>query len=80
MKLVRISLIILSLGMMGFFPTFSQGLKVEPKLELSGGGTDSNKTNLCRCKSGGCYGGNLISFRARCGQGTCSDGEANCPR
>ena len=23
---------------------------------------------ICRCKHGGCYGGNAISFRSRCGQ------------
>lgn len=42
---------------------------------------------ICRCKYGGCFGGNAISFRARCGQsgvepdGTvtlCSEFVSNC--
>lgn len=38
----------------------------------------------CRCKSGGCYGGNALSFRANCanftdGKGDCNHFKSNCP-
>lgn len=35
--------------------------------------------NICRCKHGGCYGGNAFSLRPRCGQGSCSEAVSNCP-
>jgi hypothetical protein len=34
--------------------------------------------NVCRCKHDGCYGGNAISLRPRCGQGDCSTQLGNC--
>lgn len=38
----------------------------------------------CRCKKGGCYGGNALSFRANCtnfehGEGDCTKSN-NCPK
>lgn len=29
---------------------------------------DHPTQSICRCKQGGCFGGNAISIRARCGQ------------
>jgi hypothetical protein len=40
---------------------------------------DPPKENLCRCRKGGCFGGNQISLNSRCGQGSCADGSSNCP-
>lgn len=40
-------------------------------------------TLYCRCKHGGCYGGNFFSFRANCGNypggtGNCASQKSNC--
>ena len=40
---------------------------------------DPPDENICRCKDDGCYGGNLISLRPRCGQGDCTQWIQNCP-
>lgn len=38
-------------------------------------------TFVCRCKHGGCYGGNIISFRSACAKNVvmCRDYDSNCP-
>lgn len=73
MKKLKISLIALSLGLMGYFPISAQ------TFEIDNPWPETPEENLCRCKADGCYGGNLISFRARCGQGDCSASSSNCP-
>ena len=39
-------------------------------------------TMKCRCKRGGCFGGNSISFRSMCATGTnhCGGSSGNCGR
>lgn len=43
---------------------------------------DMDSVNRCRCKDGGCYGGNAISFRASCAKAEypikCNDYKSNC--
>lgn len=43
---------------------------------------EENDIMHCRCKKGGCYAGNWVSFRPECatGHGTvdCSEGAGNC--
>lgn len=46
--------------------------------------TEDGTTPHCRCKGGGCYGGNAFSFRASCaklasGVGFCNTYDSNCP-
>lgn len=73
MRKLKTSLIALSLGLMGYFPINAQDISIENPWP------ETPEVNLCRCKADGCYGGNLISFRARCGQGDCSASASNCP-
>lgn len=44
---------------------------------------NDGKMFRCRCKAGGCYGGNLISFRSLCAKGVgtidCTAWIMNCP-
>lgn len=44
---------------------------------------DFDTVARCRCKKGGCYGGNAISFRSACAKGDdatdCSEHKSNCP-
>lgn len=52
---------------------------VEVKVEIN-----ENDIMHCRCKHGGCYAGNWLSFRSECatGHGTvdCTASAQNCPR
>ena len=71
MRKLRILFVAVGLSIMGYSPTYGQvSLPDWP---------DTPEENLCRCKADGCYGGNLISFRARCGEGICSASDSNCP-
>ena len=75
MKKIKLILLTLSLGLMGYSPSISQTIG---GVELPDW-PETPKENLCRCNGDGCYGGNLISFRPRCGQGDCSASASNCP-
>ncbi len=72
MKKFKVTLIALSLGLMGYYPSYSQTIELPPW-------PVTPEENLCRCKADGCYGGNLISLRARCGQGDCTATTDRCP-
>ncbi|PSL07968.1 hypothetical protein [Cecembia rubra] len=72
MRKVKITLLALGLGFMSFNPLSAQTIELPDW-------PPHPEENLCRCKSGDCYGVNLITFRARCGQGDCSSSTSNCP-
>lgn len=72
MKKLKLILLMLTLSLMGYYPSYSQTIEI-PEWP------STPEENLCRCRADGCYGGNLISFRPRCGQGDCSASTSNCP-
>lgn len=53
--------------------------EVEVKVEIN-----ENDIMHCRCKHGGCYAGNWLSFRSECATGhgavDCTASAQNCPR
>jgi hypothetical protein len=61
--------------------------QTQDKIKISKDGIEGEVDSgsiRCRCKDGGCYGGNAISFRAKCaivgGKEVCNDfGKGNCP-
>jgi hypothetical protein len=59
---------ILALGLV-----FSYQNKTSAQLSLELQIDDALTTVHCRCKHGGCYGGNLISFRSACAKLTGED-------
>jgi hypothetical protein len=71
MKKIKNSVIVFSMLIMSYQPTQSQTIELPDW-------PDHPEENICRCKYDGCYGGNLISFRSRCGQGDCSSSASNC--
>ena len=52
---------LLSVGSFSGYNALQAGESLEDGFEI-----------VCRCKSGGCYAGNKISFRPYCGGGNCS--------
>lgn len=59
--------------------SFADPLDMEVKVEIK-----ENDIMHCRCKHGGCYAGNWISFRSECATGhgavDCTASAQNCPK